>query len=458
MVMVTLSMGIACQPNSSNTPTEALSDAQTQSKDFVYTVNAPLPDLDLPLEAYEVEGTTGGEIQLPNGTHITVPAAAFEDQAGNPIEGKVALKYREFHNAVDVMLSGIPMQYDSAGEKFHLQSAGMMEIRAQQNGEELRLQEGKEIQVEMASFKEGTFNLYTLEEETGNWRYQQSAPAIPNPAYREAQAATQQLKSPKPLSQPQKINPNKLTFQLDVDVSKYPELAPYEDIFWEGVGVDDKRYLQPEDLARFNLSRQREVRIKPYQNKTDQYILAFSSGPKVYKMIVKPVLEEEAYEKAMRSYKERQAALVSYKQQMEAASKRERETAQYLRSTGIPQLGFYNWDVIIKRSRIDEVIADFQFVTGSGTIQRPLSVYLIVPELNLSVQCNQDKWDKFWYIRDIPNEIVAVSETMEILRVDQSQWKGLSPNKRERIAASLVPTGITLNTSEDLRLALATDL
>jgi len=87
------------------------------------------------------------------------------------------IKYREFHDYVDFFISGIPMDYDSMGTRYQLESAGMIEIYAEQNGERLKMNPGKELKIKLihdiyvAPDDPLDFNIYRLDTEQRNWVY-----------------------------------------------------------------------------------------------------------------------------------------------------------------------------------------------------------------------------------------------------------------------------------------------
>ncbi len=80
------------------------------------------------------------------GSQIYIPEGAFGDIPNK----KVTIKYREFHDKVDIILNDIPMLTDK-GEQ--LESGGMFEIQAEYKGKPIELAEGKEITVRMAGLK-----------------------------------------------------------------------------------------------------------------------------------------------------------------------------------------------------------------------------------------------------------------------------------------------------------------
>lgn len=162
-----------------NNPTG--SDYQTASNAHFASqpyVNPPLGDVQAVFTSNGFNATKGGVYKYKNGSKLIVPPAAFVDANGKIIEGEVDIRYREFHDYVDFFLSGIPMQYDSAGTKYDLESAGMIEIYAEQNGQRLNIRPGKEIDVELVSEIKVSdpnaalnFNIYRLDTVQRNWVY-----------------------------------------------------------------------------------------------------------------------------------------------------------------------------------------------------------------------------------------------------------------------------------------------
>lgn len=106
-----------------------------------------------------------------SGTKLIVPPAAFVDKMGNSVEGPVQIDYREFRDPLDFVFSGIPMSFqenDSTVSFFS--SAGMFEVNASVNGDEVFLAEGKDIEVKFASTDSTkTYNTYSFNDEKGSW-------------------------------------------------------------------------------------------------------------------------------------------------------------------------------------------------------------------------------------------------------------------------------------------------
>ncbi|MFT7604121.1 MAG: hypothetical protein ACI8VT_001695 [Saprospiraceae bacterium] len=144
-------------------------------------INPPFEKVEKAFGLGQLDANAGGTYTYENGTKVIVPTAAFLDDQGNLVSGEVDIKYREYHDYIDFFVSGIPMEYDSAGTQYNLESAGMMEIYAEQDGKRLNIAPGKNINVEMVSeimvaandrANIPKFNVYSLDEEKRNWVYE----------------------------------------------------------------------------------------------------------------------------------------------------------------------------------------------------------------------------------------------------------------------------------------------
>lgn len=162
---------------------------QNTSQAVAYTSPFNGNGLDVKFNAWEMDADKAKVFKLKNGSNIHVPAGAFIDKFGQPVKGKVEIKYREFHNAADIIASGIPMHYDSAGTRHHFESGGMFEIRGNQNGEPVFLANGKNIDVNMVSYnKDKNFNHYYLDEsKTQPQPRTNTAQILPDLSFKKAQ-------------------------------------------------------------------------------------------------------------------------------------------------------------------------------------------------------------------------------------------------------------------------------
>mgnify|MGYP003583410250 FL=1 len=137
-----------------------------------FTPLPPYPGMEVKLTSFNIDSQKDTAIVLSNGTIITYTAGSLIKNNGDAVSGNVELLYREFHDAVDIFLAGIPMDYNSMGEKRTMQTAGMFEIDATQGDSELKIADGKSIKVSLASkYKGEQYNFFYLNPDDGNWNW-----------------------------------------------------------------------------------------------------------------------------------------------------------------------------------------------------------------------------------------------------------------------------------------------
>jgi len=295
-------------------------------------INPPLEGVNIPYTIYKVNAERGGTFDFKTGSKIVIPKNAFVDENGKLLKGEVELRYREFHDAVDFFVSGIPMTYDSAGVKYQFESAGMMEMLAYQNGKMVNMDKEKSIHVELASTYKGTeYNLYKLDTVKNNWSclgkdrvvakttkakeafdHNSEINKIENsPGYKtiEAQKTVVQKEKdmqiaslPKAIPEPKKpeqAKKDKYTFNIEVNANEYPELAVYKGVLFE-VGNENKNFTK----AMYDITWDEAI-IKEGTQKGENYLLTLKKASKKYDLIVYPVFEGKNYEKAMNDFQDK---------------------------------------------------------------------------------------------------------------------------------------------------------
>lgn len=122
----------------------------------------------VPADYYSVETSEAAVITYErSGTKIDIPADAFMDKNGDPVEGDVIIYYREFRDFADFMASDLPMNFNRNGEDVYFNSTGMFEIRAYKGAEELALRPDKNIGLDMVQTQ--------VLEETQFWRFDEAS-------------------------------------------------------------------------------------------------------------------------------------------------------------------------------------------------------------------------------------------------------------------------------------------
>ena len=138
-------------------------------------INPPHKNIKPQFVSQKLNADKGGKVNIKNSTLI-VPEEAFVDKDGELIKGDVEIKYIEHVDFIDIYVSGIPMTYDSASHRYLLESAGMIELYAEQNGQRINVSPGKSIEIafetelEIKTNEKPYFNIYQLDEDS-KWAY-----------------------------------------------------------------------------------------------------------------------------------------------------------------------------------------------------------------------------------------------------------------------------------------------
>ncbi|MCB9223954.1 MAG: hypothetical protein R2780_06880 [Crocinitomicaceae bacterium] len=105
--------------------------------------------LEVPFGIIGIDNQKGGEASYYTGSRIVMPIDAVYQKNGELVQGYYDLYYREFRDHAEIAVSNIPMFYNEHGKHEIFNSAGMYEIRAFKDGEELVL--GKTAAIDFQS-------------------------------------------------------------------------------------------------------------------------------------------------------------------------------------------------------------------------------------------------------------------------------------------------------------------
>lgn len=150
-----------------------LQKSRARRVDMVFSpIQMSIPDIlgvKPPGEDFEIDATNGSTVEF-NGNVISIPPNAFVDSKGNPVKGKVKLKYCEFRTVTDFILSDVTMTLLQQKEAYHFHSAGMFSLEAFQKGEKLELADEASANV-LFKLEETTpgINFYRYDPATRTW-------------------------------------------------------------------------------------------------------------------------------------------------------------------------------------------------------------------------------------------------------------------------------------------------
>jgi len=264
----------------------------------------PFDDVNVEFTNYTFKAEEGSTIFHESGSILVFPANSMLDADGNVVTGEVDIAYREFSDPVDFFLSGIQMNYDSAGVDYMFESAAMCEVNASQNGEELFDNPNNQPEVNLTTNNsDAAQNLYFLDEETECWQ-NQGKDAITKVAdlnLNDVEGPSETLaKAPEAPVKPRKPKGNLPTFNLEVDPASVPELSAYDNLVFE-VHEDDNAYKASDGNELWE-----DVKMKPGK-KSGTYLVTFINSSRKVTYLTRPVFEGKDYDQAVLAFKQKQA-------------------------------------------------------------------------------------------------------------------------------------------------------
>lgn len=310
----------------------------------VLALNAPFDKVQKSFVNFELDAEKGDTIRHISGSTIIVPASAFVDRAGNPVNGKVDIQYREFDDPIDMFLAGIPQKTDNQ----HLQTAGVMQIQGFKNGEPIYINKDRKLQMELKStvsvdlpLEELKVYAYTAGEK--DWKYKtpdkvqilDKIGKLENPTdtsfgnngnlnmpSSKAEVLVQlEKKYNKPVKpiEPSQLNANMQPFDVEVNKNDFPELAQYGEIIW----VADKNKLKDEwfEIEWTSMKIQRKGELK--------YEIVFSTESQ--QVVVESAPLVPFTQKARADYDK---ALIAYNNAMELRNNKIKSDLQAWEQTG----------------------------------------------------------------------------------------------------------------------------
>jgi hypothetical protein len=266
-------------------------------------IDPPLPELNSVPDNFIVDNSKDTTIVYKTGSVIYVPANAFKTKDGKDAKKKIKVKYREFHDQVDFIFSGIPMNYDSAGIVRPFESAGMFEVLAfEDDSIPVYLKDGKTLKVNLLSHsEENKFNVYYLDTVAKKWEFKEHETRFHKEDMdrlskeKEEFLAKHGLLDPNKLITPKRSNPALNNFTIDYDKEEFPELAVYDGIKFE-VNANDPNY-----TTEFTKTVWEDVFISRHPDGKN-YILTFKINKQSSSITANPVFDEQNFEEAMKEY------------------------------------------------------------------------------------------------------------------------------------------------------------
>ena len=375
-------------------------------------IKPPVAARDIPFQAFEFNADSGIVIHTETGTFIAIEAGSLADSSGNPVNGKVELKVREFHDAQSIYAAGIPMDVDG---KNYLKSAGMLEIRAFQDNRQLGFQNGKSAQVQLASYQNPSgYRLYYFEDDN-QWQVKDSFQTVSN---KRKYDGLINLNGNDSAGQDEFAY---FDFATNLEYAEY--LKPYKKIEWRVKKSDiDEGFLQ---AMRINWD---EVKVIPPQVKGDSYTLIFSLEwetedekkiIKTYSCKATPV--KSGTRKLIGDMKSRDAASAAIFIKMEEEKRMLQKQSDLLNSFRISRMGIWNVDILMKIDNRIKKAVQFDFQKDLKNDVENLQFYLLFKRNNAVMSYAKQTWKEVVFDSDDEMTIMIVLPGGQTVKVDADQ-------------------------------------
>lgn len=409
---------------------ENLSNKTTDKTNFISCIK-PFKDLEIKPNVFEIDTKEKAIISLKNGGRIEFPANAFVDLNGKQITGKVDVEWKEYHSLTDIILSGIPMKYDSAGVENDFVSGGMFTLNAKQDGKELALAPGKKATVDLASMQDTPcYNFYKLNEKSGDWAYKATKAGTPNPNFKEKEEV--------------KVKEEK--FQLidaQLNTSAFPELESQHIVAWKTKDKVNKTVFS-------KITRSAKLMAS---EKANEYLLEVSDKNNVYVYHVQPYTLEEAKKNSKKV-----DAILEKDFSEELKFQNDVMTGKIIRSIEIESLGTYNWDAILHIQNHTTVTADLDL--PNKIKKASLALFFICPTLNATIRVKTDEENPV--IRFDPKSnftLIGILPDNSVVTIQKEDLTALKKSpSRKKVKLSFKKTGKRIRVGADLQQFITENL
>ena len=367
----------------------------------------------------------GYEYHGKNGTHISIPKSAFRDKNGNLVTENVVVKFREFHDAKSILLSGIPMQMNDQRNNY-MQSAGMMEIRAFNGNKELQLGKGKSINVSLAALNkvDENFNLYFLEDNeewTELGKFETDSNQFKLDGLKAVETIPVSPKNPQP-------SDNDFIFLLSMDLKNAPYLKAFEGVEWRMIKDNDED--NPYDELRTGWDH---IKIKKIKGKKDVFKITFKRevrlpGSEIVKndrfsLNAQPVLKGRKLSKALKAYKKDLKQYEILLAQKEVEEQRLALESDLVNNFVVAKLGIWNCDRLTNTEDYVCGSYEFDFEKKYLALVNKVKLYVVLNDQNGVITYYDADWDNLPFFVDENIELFAVLPSMKVAYVSSEQYR-----------------------------------
>lgn len=268
-------------------------------------VRPAFKNVNIQLDEFDVVAEKGDTIYYKTGSIIVFPENAFVDKNGKCIKGNVKIQYREFADPIDFFISGIPMDYDSAGINYNFESSGMCEIKAFNGNEPVFVNPKNKPEINLISKNADlAHNLYFLDTVKKKWIFNGKSIITDlgleqnNSKPNNETIKSEKLDIPAPIK-PIKADGKRPFFSIKINPASVSELQAYNNLKFEI--IEGEKTYNPKD-AQIEWD---DVKVEQ-GSKVGTYIVSFLKGKRKVSHITRPVFEGKDYDEAMKVFKLKQ--------------------------------------------------------------------------------------------------------------------------------------------------------
>jgi hypothetical protein len=392
-----------------------------KNENYIQQINPPVKNADLPFSEIVFNADSAITIEKENGTLIRIPENAFTNIQGKAITGMVSFKYRTFDNAIDIFRSGIPMSTNQDRNAF-LQSAGMIELNAYQEGNRLMLKPEKYIDVELASFKKTDgYELYYLND-SANWNVTNNFNNIENSRKK---LKLQNLITP--------ISPNPedsiqdLIFEMVANLEDAPYLKSFENLKWK----IDRKNISDELLEAMRVDWD-DVAIKEINKRKMKYEMVFTKTmrdfssnavTKSFKVNASPVFNKNEKRAFRNDFAEKMNDYEINFAKYTAEKLRLEQEADMVNQFRINKMGIWNVDKIINDADLLITNISFDFEKDIDPSTNHIITYVIYEDNNSVISYLPKDLKKVGLLRNKKMKILAILPNNKIAIVNDDEIK-----------------------------------
>ncbi len=413
--------------------------ACSPEKEAIRQIDKPLPEVSLGQETFIIDTSKDTLLEMKSGSSIFIPANSIVDADNKPV-AEVKFMYEEYTDVASMLLSGIPMTYDSAGESNIFQSAGMFWVNATKtDGEQLFVSDDKEIEVNIVSDvsdETGEFNFYEFDTATGNWNYLTTASAdeyIP-----ESEEITEETNEGYVYTGP------KIDFVFEMEFTNdYADAEEFNNMLWKYSG--NKEYKDPEMESWIFTTSWTTTDIEKDPDNEGEYILELYNNETSFVTSIVPVKGQNY---SNEEFNEQVEELDENIVKITNANLQARNEERFKRTMGLSGFGYFNWDAIHKFRKT--INAQVEFMAEGSKITNPTRIYQVFTEINGMVEHNPDGKNSVVLTPDMDYLFIAINTDGTVLLCEETYNLFNEFSNGGRKSVDLISTGITIRTKEDL--------